>query len=400
MAGRLIQLIAYGYQNPNYMPHNLLYSLDLLEIKMEPIFKPNLDVHTSEYKYEYECQIFKISDQFKIQGIIIELDDRVDECSKTILDILNKLTLELYNYDTKENKMNFIGSIPLILGSITNDENTIIIKLPNIFFLSKSKYFNGFINYCCKINTPTKFKKIILINVIRLDSNPYRKNICYLSKIFMELDYQYAASYNLSNPKITENNEYVCNLIYEKNFIGYQKVKFRELYLAIPDELIEFINKIKFNFNLEKIIGNDELENIYKIEDKGFVNLYLIKFDYVIDLEPINSIVFEFKFEPKLELEFDNCEDLRCKINKLFNDIYIYPMVLNKLISIDCNLRLKYIDGKINSEFDEQEKILINKYSDNLDLLIDKIIPSNNETELKKDINNLNLKKIILEYIK
>lgn len=410
----LIQLVAYGIQNQvfNINKNQSLYVLDYIEIEMgmEMINCSELDIQTSKYKYEYFSVIDRFADQYKIQGIIIDLDEEV-EYSRPILDELHKLTLEIYSYEQEnnikiDNKLNFIGSIPLVLGKITNNENSILVKLPNIFFSSESKYFSNFISYKFKIKSHIQFKKISILNVLRYDDTTYRKKISMLSSIFYELDYQYVILNNSIIPTITENNILQNNvlqykIIYEKKIIGYSKPnnnyqenliksskeKSNGIYFVIPEGLIEFISQIKFKLNFEKIIINNELETMYKIEDKGYVNLYLIKFDKPINLEPINSIIIEF--------EHDNNKDTSDEIIKLIDDICVYPIILNKLICINYNLGLKYLNGVINEQFDEQKKTIINKYSGNIDLLAETIVCKIDD----KYKNKLDCEKFIWEYI-
>lgn len=128
---------------------------------------------------------------------------------------------------------------------------------------------------------------------------------------------------------------------------------------------------------------------MYKIKNMDYVNLYLIKFDNPIDLESTNSVEFEY-----------NDEEYKNKINELINDIYVYPIVLNKLVCVNFNLGLKYLDGKINTQFNEQEQIIINKYSGNIDLLADVVMLKFKTTnKIYYDHNKINIKKLVYEYI-
>jgi hypothetical protein len=392
-----MQLMAYGQQNLIYNNKHM-YVLNFMEIEMDIVNE--LEVQTSKYKYVYEFEMGRFSDQYKIQGIMIELDKDI-EFSRPISNEIHKLTLEIYSYKMNDDykkiddEINFIGSIPLVIGKITNIGNSLIIKLPNLFFSSETKYFNNYIDYKFKISSPIEFKKISVLNILRYDDTIYSNNIARLSSVFYELDYQYVISDNFINPIIT-NDIFENKIIFEKKIISL-KEKSNGIYLTIPEELTEFINKIEFNFNFEKkIISNDELEIMYKIKDTNYVNLYLIKFDYPKDLEPTNLLRLEFKYE-------NNDEDYKNKINKLSDDIYVYPIVFNKLVCVNHNLGLKYLDGKINTQFNEQEQKIMNKYSNNIDLLTDNFMNFNIINGIgkisKHKFDKLYHEKFILEYI-
>lgn len=134
------------------------------------------------------------------------------------------------------------------------------------------------------------------------------------------------------------------------------------------------------------------MDTVYKIKDVGYVNLYLIKFDNIVDLEPTNSIEFEFEFEHN---ENEN-EEHKDKINKLINDIYVYPIVLNKMVCINYNLRLKYLDGKINDQYNEQQQITLNHYSNNIDLLTETFVSKINESKTENKHSKLECKNLYL----
>lgn len=394
--GFIQQLMAFGQQNLIYNQNQELYVLDIEELEMGIGNHEELDIQ--KCNYEYVCEVQKSGDQYKIHGVIIELD-KDTEYLKPITNELHKLTLEIYSYkmlncDKINSEYYFIGSIPLVLGKITNNENSILIKLPNIFFSSQSKYFNQFMPYKFKIKSSNKFRKISIVNIIRYDDTSYRRNITNLSSIFYEHDFQYVISNNLINSIIVENDIRQYKIICEKKIIS-KKEKSNGIYLTIPEELTEFINKIELNLKKKKYISNNELDTFYKIKDVGYVNLYLIKFDNIVDLEPTNSIEFEFEFEHN---ENEN-EEHKDKINKLINDIYVYPIVLNKMVCINYNLRLKYLDGKINDQYNEQQQITLNHYSNNIDLLTETFVSKINESKTENKHSKLECKKFILNYI-
>lgn len=383
----LMQLLAYGVQNTSYNS-GLNYALGLAEIEMVLKEKNELD----EFKYEYEYG--KISEQFKIQGVIIDLDSKI-EYSNPIENELHKMILEIYVYGMDENKnkledkINWIGSIPLIIGNISNISNSVVIKLPNVFFPSESKYFNGFANYKFVIKSPIEFKKIFLENIIRYDDKIEKRNIAALSSIFYEQDWKYI----INSPVNFEfKNDFGFNeIIYEKK-LSNTKEKVLGLYFVIPEELIEFISHIELKLKTyNKIINLDALETIYKIEEKGFVNLYGICFQQSLDLELTDLVKIKFNY---CEV---NDNDL---ISTQINNICIYPFVSNKLICVNYNLGLKFVDGELNETFNEIEKMVINKFSNNIDELTDAMCEFQKEQnvkqeQLKKDVNELfvNVKK-------
>lgn len=392
MGNALIQLVAYGEQNKLYDIRKN-YALDLAEIEM--VLKENnkskiqnveidLDKHVEEFeltndgcvklvqsqnhnRYVYECEMGKILDQFKIQGVIIDLDEQI-EYSNPIENELHKMILEIYTYGVDENrkkledKINLIGSIPLIIGEISNISNSVVIELPNIFFLSKTKYLNGFVNYKFVIKSPIKFRKIYLENIIRCDDAHERRKIDCLSNIFYKQNWKYIVSspVDFEVKKNLKLNEIVC----EKK-LSNTKEKLLGIYFVIPEELVEFISCIEFKFKTyNKIIDLDALETIYKIEEKGYVNLYGITFEQLLDLEPTNMVKIKFNYEK------ENDDDL---ISTQINNICIYPYILNELICIKYNFKLKFVNGELNETFNENEKAIINKFSDNIDELINAI---------------------------
>lgn len=382
----LIQLVAYGVQNTSYNS-GLNYALDLAEIEMALKENNELD------EFKYECEYGKISDQFKIQGVIIDLDSQV-EYSNPIENELHKIILEIYVYGMDENKnkledkINWIGSIPLIIGNISNISNSVVIKLPNIFFPSETKYFNGFANYKFVIKSPIKFKKIFLENIIRYDDTIERKNIAALSSIFYEQDWKYIVSspVDFEVKKDLGLNE----IMYEKK-LSNTKEKVLGIYFVIPEELIEFISYIKLKLKTyNKIINLDTLETIYKIEEKGFVNLYGICFQQSLDLELTDLVKIKFKYGE------ENEDDLNLIYTQI-NNICIYPIVSNKLSCINYNFRLKFVNGELNETFNENEKMMINKFSNNMDELTDAICEykEKEKTNIRKNF----LKKMNIECV-
>jgi hypothetical protein len=354
----LMQLVAYGIQNSLYNS-GLNYALDLAEIEI--VLKEN----NEQNQFKYECEIGKISDQFKIQGVIIDLDSQV-EYSNPIENELHKMTLEIYVHDVDENKnkledkINWIGSIPLIFGKISNVSNSVVIKLPNVFFPSESKYFNGFADYKLVIKSLIKFKKIFLENIIRYDDTVERRNIAALSSIFYEHDWKHIVS---SPVDFEVKKDYVFNKIMYEKKLSNTKEKVLGVYFVIPEELIEFISYIELKLKTyNKIIDLDALETIYKIEEKGYVNLYGICIQQPLDLEPTDLVKIEFNYGE------GNDNDL---ISTQINNICIYPFVSNKLICVNYNLRLKFVDGELNETFNENEIMMINKFSNNVDELSD-----------------------------
>lgn len=355
----LMQLVAYGVQNTSYNS-GLNYALNLAEIEMAP--KENNELN----QFEYECDMMKISYQFKIQGVIIDLDTKVKH-SNSIENELHKMILEIYVYMVDENsnklknKINLIGSIPLIIGKISNISNHVVIKLPNVFFPSESKYFNGIAHYKFVIKSPMEFKKIFLENIIRYDDTIEKRNIAALTGIFYEQDWKYIVNSPVDF-EVNENNIELNEFVYEKK-LSNTKEKVLGVYFVIPEELIEFISYVELKLKTyNKIINLDALETIYKIEEKGFVNLYGIYFQQPLDLEPTDLAKIKFKYKEENE---DNL------ISTQINDICIYPYVLNKLICVNYNLKLKFVDGELNETFNENEKIMINKFSNNTEELSD-----------------------------
>lgn len=370
MNNALMQLVAYGLQNKSY-DSGLNYALDLVEIEM--ILKENNELN----EFKYECEQGKISDQFKIQGVIIDLDEQI-EYSNPIENELHKMTLEIYVYDVDkkqkklEDKINRIGSIPLIIGSISYISNSLVIKLPNVFFSSVTKYFNGFVYYKFVIKSPIKFKKIFLENIIRYDNTTERKNIVNLSKTFYEQDLKYIISsptdFKIKNHLGLNENK----IAYEKKLLN-TKEKVLGIYFAIPEELIEFISHIELKFKTDyKIIDLNALETIYKIEEKEFVNLYGIHFQQPLDLESSDMVKIEFKCKEK------NTEDLNL-ISKQINNICIYQFVSNKLTCVNFNFKLKYVNGLLNETYNENEIKAINKFSNNIDELVNTICVDKNK---------------------
>lgn len=379
----LIQLVAYGLQNELY-DSKLNYALDLNETEM--VLSENDELN----KFKYECEYEKTSDQFKIQGVIIDLDTQV-EYSKPIENELHKMTLEIYVYDVDENnkklkdKINWIGSIPLIIGSISYISNSLVIKLPNIFFVSESKYFNNFANYKFVIKSPIKFKKIYLEKILRYDDTMERRNISFLSSIFYEQDFKYITS-SQTNFEI-KNNSGLNEIVYEKK-LSNTKEKVLGIYFAIPEELIEFISHIELKFKIyNKIIDLDALETIYKIEEKEFVNLYRIYFQQPLDLELTDMVKIIFEYGEKNE---DNMNLISTQIN----NICIYQFVSNKLTCVNFNFKLKYVNGVLNETYHENEIKVMNKFSNNSNELINAIC------ELKKTIEEKDiLQQFIIRYI-
>ena len=385
----LLQLVAYGVQNTSYNS-GLNYALDFAEIEMA--LKENNELN----EFKYECDIWNISDQFKIQGVIIDLDSKI-EYSNPIENELHKMILEIYVYGMDENKnkledkINWIGSIPLIIGNISNISNSVVIKLPNVFFPSESKYFNGFAYYKFVIKSPIEFKKIFLENIIRYDVTTERRNIAVLASIFYEHDWKYIIS---SSVDFKFKKDFGFNeIVYEKK-LSNTKEKVLGIYFVIPEELIELISHIELKLKTyNKIINLDALETIYKIEEKGYVNLYGIYFQQPLDLEPTDLVKIKFEYEE------ENEDDLNL-ISTQINNICIYPFVSNKLICVNYNLGLKFVDGELNKTFNEKEKMMINKFSNNIDELSNAMCEFLNkqnvkQEQLKKDVNELfvNVKK-------
>lgn len=330
-------------------------------------------------RYEYECEMKKIADQFKIQGVIIDLDEQI-ECSNPIENELHKMILEIYTYGKDENgnkledKINLVGSIPLIIGKISNISNSVVIKLPNTFFSSETKYFNCIVDYKFVIKSPIKFKKIFLENIVRYCDLYERRNIADISNIFYEQDWKYIVSSPLDfeAKKNLKLNQIVC----EKK-LSNTKEKILGLYFVITEEFVKFISHIEFKFKTyNKIIDLDVLETIYKIEEKGYVNLYGISFQQPLDLEPTDIVKIKF-----------NCgkgnkdDDL---IYTQINNIFIYPFVSNKLTCVKYNLKLKFVDGELNKTFNENEKATINKFSDNTVELINAMCEFQKEKNKEK----------------
>lgn len=379
----LIQLVAYGLQNELY-DSELNYALDLNETEM--VLSENDELN----KFKYECEYEKTSDQFKIQGVIIDLDTQV-EYLNLVENELHKMILDIYVYDEDEkrkklaDKINWIGSIPLIIGSISYISNSLVIKLPNIFFVSESKYFNNFANYKFVIKSPIKFKKIFLENIIRYDDTKERRNIAFLSSIFYEQDFKYITS-SQTNFEI-KNNSGLNEIVYEKK-LSNTKEKVLGIYFAIPEELIEFISHIELKFKIyNKIIDLDALETIYKIEEKEFVNLYRIYFQQPLDLELTDMVKIKFEYGEKNE---DNMNLISTQIN----NICIYQFVSNKLTCVNFNFKLKYVNGVLNETYHENEIKVMNKFSNNSNELINAIC------ELKKTIEEKDiLQQFIIRYI-
>lgn len=370
----LIQLVAYGVQNTSYNS-GLNYALDLAEIEM--VLKENNELN----QFKYECEYGKISDQFKIQGVIIDLDSQI-EYSNPIENELHKMTLDIYMYDMDKNrnkledKINWIGSIPLIIGKISYVSNSVVIKLPNIFFSSESKYFNGFVNYKFVIKSPIKFKKIFLENIIRYDDTTERRNIAALTSTFYEQDWKYIVN---SPVDFEVKKDFGFNeIMYEKK-LSNTKEKVLGIYFVIPEELIQFISHIELKLKTyNKIINLDALETIYKIEEKGFVNLYEICFQQPLDLELTDLVKIKFKCGE------ENEDDLNL-ISTQINNICIYPYVSNKLICVNYNLGLKFVDGELNETFNENEKMMMDKFSNNIDELTDAIYEFKKEQNVKQE---------------
>lgn len=393
-----MQLVAYGEQNKLY-DNKKNYGLDLDEIEM--IQSQNgQDLITDKIKYE--CDFGKYSDQFKIKGIIIEIDEDV-EITNPIEDEISRMCLDIYACGTDENKnkiiekINFIGSMPLIMGKITFISNSVVIKLPNIFFSSESKYFNNFIFYKFVLHTPIKFKKIFLENIVRYDDTIERRKIACLSSIFYELDYKYIGNdININNNKISNCLAFSNNktIIFEKKILN-SKEKVCGIYMAIPEQLVGLILYVVFQFKIyNKIIDLNMLETIYKIEEKGFVNLYKICFEHPLDLEPTDLVKIEFKYGD------ENEDDLNFILQQA-NNICVYPFVSNKLVCVNFNIKLKYSNGELNEKFNEKEKMIINKFSNNIDELSNAMCEFQKEQnakqeQLKKDVDELfvNVKKM------
>lgn len=380
----LLQHVAYGVQNAQYDIKNV-YSFDLVEMEM-------LACQMNINKFQYKCDWDRISDQFKIKGVIIDIDDKVGSID-LIEDEIYKMHLDIYSYQTDmnrnkiQNKTNWIGSIPLIIGKISYVSNSIIINLPNVFFSSSSKCFNGFLHYKFVINTPIKLKKIFLNNIVRFDDSTFRRKISLLTDIFYELNYVYigndiSSTFNNTQLKYINHNGQIDKIIFEKKILN-SKEKVLGLYMVIPIELIELIKLIESKFNeSSKIIEMDNLET------KGYVNLYKISFNNSLDLEPMDLISIQF--------EYSNNDDLNV-IHEHINNICIYPIISNKLICINYNLGLKYSNGELNDEFNEKDNVTIEKYSNNINLLADNLYKNFILYGCDKiDINDC--KNFILEY--
>ena len=403
--GPLTQLVAYGIQNDMLCKSEKNYVLNLLEIEMElkqynlKIKKPNsininnphygleqfnhdiLDEHDKQiinnkriYKldtpFQYEYEFCRTSDQFKIQGIIIYLDEQ-DEYTNQIENELHKITIDIYVWEIY--KINLIGSIPLIIGKVSYVLNSVVIKLPNLFFSSDKKYFNGSFNYKFVVKSPIKLKKIFLEIIARYDDTQTRKKIYILTNVFYEQDWKYILT--SSNIFEVKKNFQLNEVIYEKKLIN-SKEKLLGMYFVIPNELEEFISHVEFEFKTyNEIIDIDVLDTIYKIEKNDFVNLYRIFFKQPLNLEP--SDLFKIKFEYCKENEaYLN------SINNLMNDIYTYPIISNKLICVGGNLNLKFINGEFNETYNENEKELIKKFSNNIDALMNALCEFNKKENI------------------
>lgn len=79
------------------------------------------------------------------------------------------------------------------------------------------------------------------------------------------------------------------------------------------------------------------------------------------------------------------------------------------MICVNYNFKLKFVGGELNETFNENEKIVINKFSNNIDALYKFHKESNvKQEQLKKDIDEhfVNVKKnnvfreFIVKYIK
>lgn len=389
----IIQLIAFGYQN--YVYKTLQYCLNLVEIEMV------LNNKIKELnKYQYEAYFDRNADEFKIQGIIIDID-KENEYHNSIEYELHKITLEIYSYEMDEkfnkfeDKINLIGIVPLVLGKITYESNYIIINLPNIFFASETIFFNGIICYKFVIKTPIQFKKIYLEKIFRYNDHIERIKNGILSNVFYELDYKYVYIYpNVS--KILNNiktNEIMC----EKKILN-SKENLLGLYFAIPVQLVEFLNQIEFK---NHIMNLDELKTC--VEEKDFVNLYYVSFNTSFYLEKSDFIRFKFVNNNNNNVNnVNNINNEDLNIIKLIDNIYIYPIISNKLVCVNYNTKLKYLNGELNNTFNNDEKEIITKYTNNIDYLAENVFEyikkyHQNKFNTKVDIESLDdCKKYIL----
>ena len=381
MTGALMEIVAYGTQN-TVSQIKKKFVIDLKEFEME--FKKNNDLN--DYSYELN----KITDQYKLFGLIIELDD-----DNTLIDwniLLSKMMLDIYSYNLDkgnkiEHKKNYIGSIPLIISEIKHYKNSILIKFPNFF--TNNKYFCNFTHYNFVIKSNIKFKNIFIQCILRFNDSYERKIIAMLVKIFAEFTYQYAIK--TINPFIKSINNDNNIISFEKKIINNIE-NIQSIYFIIPIELIPLLNsvelKIENNINL---INFDDLENKYKVEEKYLINLYRYDFDLLGSKLESSNIYIKFNFN--LNLENLNLEEY---IQLQSNNIEIFSIIENKLVYIYFTPKLKYINGIINPEFDSKEKDIINECSGNIniELVVKKIVILDNNIVINEE-----LYKCIIEYL-
>ena len=91
------------------------------------------------------------------------------------------------------------------------------------------------------------------------------------------------------------------------------------------------------------------------------------------------------------KIKFEYCkenEDYLNSINNLMNDIYTYPIISNKLTCIAGNLYLKFINREFNETLNENEKELIKKFSNNIDVLTNTVYEYETKNIKNKQLNH------------
>jgi len=139
--------------------------------------------------------------------------------------------------------------------------------------------------------------------------------------------------------------------------------------------------------NNKNLISNKDMENMLIIPTIK-INKIIINYANSTDYDKICSYLLNSTI---VVSNSSNPKDSNL-ISTQINNICIYPYVSNKLICMNDNFKLKFIDGKLNKTFNENEKITINKFSNNIDALNDAM---NNymckinvkQSQLKKDVN-------------
>jgi hypothetical protein len=392
----LMQLVAHGDRNRDIEIKNIM-SLGIEEYEMT--IKNIKDEDGNENGYEYEYELGGLAERYDFFGLIIKLYDKGEDENFDKIDIetaISKITLDIYSYSrinqySIKSEQRYIGSIPLIICKIKYFSNSILIKFPKKFFFTNSNFFIGHNNYYnFVIKSDIKFKSILIQNFLMFNDSLQRQIMILLHSTFVEFPYKYAIK--TINPFIKSN----CNCNCNNNTISLEKKitdsieNIHKIYFVIPIELTTLLKNIEIK--AESNINLIELENLYKIEEKCFICLY--EYNFVSDIRT-NNMIIRFNFANLNELNL-NYNDFDEYIQSHSNNISIFPIISNKLVSINSINTLKYSNGILNTTFTENEITLINTYSDNTDLLIKDILikyigqyQTKYQMEYKKDYDSI-----------